>query len=357
MQSSNIPSKIPLPFAYSASGSYINTIPTASQIGIVNGKASLTDGFPPLTFSPISAGGVPPFGADFNGILNEITSIQQWQEAGGFFPFDATFATTIGGYPKGAILQSSTFNGLWVSTIENNSNNPDTTGTGWVSFAFEGIQNIAMSSTTVTLTNLQSAYPILNITGTLTANSTLIVPALAAEWIIVNNTTGGSYTLTVKTASGTGVALTRAASTYTFCDGINVYYANSASVVSFNGRSGFVSLNATDVTSALGYTPIPNTQKFGFGITGEYWHDVFASRALSVVYTNSHGYPIFVNVNGGGNAEMDAYVNSGSSGWVLVAQSRFTITETNTAVTFIVPTGGSYIVNAGDGMYAWTELY
>ena len=58
MQSSNIPSKIPLPFAYSASGSYINTIPTASQIGIVNGKASLTDGFPPLTFSPISAGGV-----------------------------------------------------------------------------------------------------------------------------------------------------------------------------------------------------------------------------------------------------------------------------------------------------------
>ena len=92
MQSSNIPAKIPLPFAYAAGPSYKNTIPTASQIGITNGKASLTDGFPPLTFTALSAGGVPPFGADFNGILNEITAIQQWQNAGGFFVYDSVFS-------------------------------------------------------------------------------------------------------------------------------------------------------------------------------------------------------------------------------------------------------------------------
>ena len=130
MQSTNIPSKIPLPFAYAASSGYVNTIPVASQIGITNGRASLHDGFPPDTFSPISSGGVPPFGGDFNGILNEITAIQQWQGAGGFFPFDPTFATTVGGYPRGAIIQSSTGVGFWISTSENNSNNPDSGGAG-----------------------------------------------------------------------------------------------------------------------------------------------------------------------------------------------------------------------------------
>ena len=135
MQSSNIPPKIPLPFANAAGGSYVNTIPVNSQIGITNGRASLADGFPPLTFTPIASGGVPPFGSDMNGILKEITTIQQWQEAGGFFLYDSSFSTTIGGYPKGAILQSSNFNGLWVSAIENNTNNPDTTGTGWISLS------------------------------------------------------------------------------------------------------------------------------------------------------------------------------------------------------------------------------
>lgn len=263
MQSTNIPSKIPLPFANAASSTYKNTIPTASQIGITNGKASLTDGFPPLTFQAISAGGVPPFGADFNGILYEITAIQQWQEAGGFFPFDSAFSTSIGGYPKGAILQSSTQAGLWVSTIENNTNNPDTTGTGWTSFAFEGTQAVTMSSSSVTLTMLQSAYPVIIVTGTLTANSTLIIPAQVGEWIVVNNTTG-AYTLTFKTASGTGISALQGYSTYTYGDGTNIYLANSASVTSFNGRTGSISLNSSDVTTALGFTPYNATNPSGY---------------------------------------------------------------------------------------------
>ncbi len=269
MQSSNIPSKIPLPFGYAAGSGYINPIPTASQIGIVNGRASLHDGFPPDTFTPVTAGGVPPFGGDFNGILNEITAIQQWQEAGGFFPFDAGFAATIGGYPKGAILQSSTFNGLWVSTIENNSNNPDTVGTGWVSFGWEGISQISFTGTSVTLTPLQAAYPIINIQGNLTANSTLIVPNQINEWIFLNNTTGG-YTLTVKTAGGVGITLNQYTSTYAFCDAVNgVYFADSSKVASFNGRVGTISLNSTDVTNALGYIPVnPNQFPFSANLNG-----------------------------------------------------------------------------------------
>lgn len=128
MQSSNIPSKIPLPFANAGTK---RTIPTASQIGITPGAASLTDGFPPVTFTPIAAGGVPPAGADFNGIFNVITAIQQWQSAGGMFPYEAAFAAAIGGYPKGAILMAANLANFWVNQTESNSTNPDTGGAGW----------------------------------------------------------------------------------------------------------------------------------------------------------------------------------------------------------------------------------
>ena len=289
MQSSNIPSKIPLPFAYAAGGSYKNTIPVASQIGITNGRASLTDGFPPLTFTPIGAGGVPPFGSDMNGILNEITAIQQWQEAGGYFPFDAAFAATIGGYPKGAILQSTSFYGLWVNTIENNSNNPDTTGTSWTPLCFNGSKTIAMTSSTVTANYLDAAYPILIITGTLTANSTLIVPYYANEWIIQNNTTG-AYTLTVRTLTGTGATVTQGQSTYIYGDGSNVYFADSAKVASFNGRVGTVALNALDVTNALGYTPV-NPASFFSSLTQngyQYLPNGFIIQ-WGFVYTSAEG--------------------------------------------------------------------
>jgi hypothetical protein len=128
MQASNAPTKVPLPFANAGAK---NTIPTASQIGVTPGAASLTDGFPPLTRTPIAAGGVPPSGQDMNGILNLISANTMWENAGGFYPYDATFSTAIGGYPKGAILAKATNNGLWLSTVDNNVTNPDTGGAGW----------------------------------------------------------------------------------------------------------------------------------------------------------------------------------------------------------------------------------
>ena len=80
MQSTQSPTLVPLAFA--ANGTK-NTIPEASQIGITNGAASLNDGFPPLTMTPIAAGGTPPSGADMNGILNLLSQSIRWQHAGG----------------------------------------------------------------------------------------------------------------------------------------------------------------------------------------------------------------------------------------------------------------------------------
>lgn len=125
MLSSAIPTRFNITFASGAGGSYIRAVPQASQIGVTAGAASLTDGFPPLNFTPVASGGVPPFGQDINGILNQITAWNQWQAAGGPIFFNSTFSTSIGGYPKGALVTSTAFGTLWLNTAEGNTTDPD----------------------------------------------------------------------------------------------------------------------------------------------------------------------------------------------------------------------------------------
>ena len=132
---SAIPTRLQKAFADSGTK---NAIPTASQIGITPGAASLTDGFPPLTFTPLASGGVPPAGADVNGILNMISANTKWMNAGGTYTWDSTFQTAIGGYPKCAMVQKADNSGWWVSTVDGNTTNPDTGGAGWVEFTPQG---------------------------------------------------------------------------------------------------------------------------------------------------------------------------------------------------------------------------
>lgn len=221
MLASQIPSKVPLPFANSGTK---NAIPTASQIGITAGAASLTDGFPPLTFTPLNAGGVPPAGADFNGIFNLITSVQQWQSAGGIFKYDPTFSTAIGGYPKGAILMSTSNDTEWLNTSDNNTTDPDNAGTAanWVSLVAYGICAVSgLTNANVTLTPAQYGKRIITLAGTLTGNVQIIFPTATHMWEVVNNTTG-AFSVTCKTAAGTGMIVAQTDAVLLLGDGTNI---------------------------------------------------------------------------------------------------------------------------------------
>ena len=135
LSQSQIPTKIPITWGASAPGGNITCpMPQASQISITPGRASWTDGFPPLTFLPGSGGGVPPFGADFNGVLCQLSQWARWYTAAGLFvPYDPTFQAAIGGYPANAIVASaSIFGRYYISTVDNNLSNPDTGGANWV---------------------------------------------------------------------------------------------------------------------------------------------------------------------------------------------------------------------------------
>lgn len=130
MQTSDLPARFTIPFANAAGGAYIRPIPSAHVTATASdAPASLNDGFPPENFTPVSAGGVPPNGKDFNGILNQVTAWARWVAAGGAVPYDATFSAGIGGYPKGARLSSTITAGLiFVSTVDNNTTDPDSGG-------------------------------------------------------------------------------------------------------------------------------------------------------------------------------------------------------------------------------------
>ena len=97
LTSTSVPTKNTIPWGNSAGGGFIRAIPTPSQIGIQDGAASFADGFPPLNFAPVASGGVPPFGQDMNGILNQITAWTRWQAAGGPIRYDVSFAVAVGG--------------------------------------------------------------------------------------------------------------------------------------------------------------------------------------------------------------------------------------------------------------------
>ena len=103
MLSTDAPRKFVTPFGNAATAGTIRVIPAASQTG---GAASLADGFPTLNFQPVGAGGIPPFGQDMNGILNQATAWDRWDSAGGATLWDAAFSAAVGGYPRGAVVAS-----------------------------------------------------------------------------------------------------------------------------------------------------------------------------------------------------------------------------------------------------------
>ncbi len=133
MQASDLPTRFDIPFANNAAPSYTRPVPKNSQIGIQDGAASDFDGFPPLTFIPQTAGGFPPFGQDFNGLLNQISAWTRWYSAGGPVLWNSSYSTAIGGYPLGALVASTVIDGVyWLSLADNNTSDPDTGGANWV---------------------------------------------------------------------------------------------------------------------------------------------------------------------------------------------------------------------------------
>ena len=86
--------------------------------------------------------------------------------------------------------------------------------------------NVASADVTLVMTNAtlsNARNMVLNLTGTLAANRSLNVPdGIEKTYIVADSTTRAGYTLTIKTVSGTGVAIPAGKTVLVYSDGTNV---------------------------------------------------------------------------------------------------------------------------------------
>jgi len=253
------PTLITLPWASSASSTYkLSPIPNPSQQP--NPRASYTDGFPPQT---TGAGGTPPDIRDFNGVLADLSSnIVAWT-AGENWGFEAAVAEEDEGYAGGAIIATADGSGFWLNiNSAGNSNNPDTSPaatSGWVPVSQYGIGAVTgLTNANVTLSAAQAGKSIITLAGALTGNVQIIFPAWMKQWLVVNNTTG-SYVVTCKTASGTGVAVSQGQATQLWGDGTNLNPVVPGTIFQTAANASSIAVGQTYYISKNGVTARTNT--------------------------------------------------------------------------------------------------
>jgi len=110
-----------------------------------------------------------------------------------------------------------------------------TDGSNFYTIGYGQSSTFAFDYVSISLTGQPSPYTLagtnLNriayqFSGVLTANMEIIVPNTIQQYWIRNSTTG-SYTLTVKTAAGTGVSVVQNGAAIMYCDGTNVVEADT----------------------------------------------------------------------------------------------------------------------------------
>ena len=97
-----------------------NSIPTAATGTYL---ASVAEGFPEITLTPIADGGIPPAGGDLNGMLNLLSQFYFFNQNGGTYTFDPDVSDAIGGYPLGAVLWYNGTDGSHIQVVSNIPNN------------------------------------------------------------------------------------------------------------------------------------------------------------------------------------------------------------------------------------------
>jgi hypothetical protein len=276
--STNTPEQFPMPWGANAVTPFINSIPVTSQIGIVNGRASLETGFPPLTFVPETAGGTPPFGGDFNGILNLLSRISQWAQAGGGYVFSSDFSTAIGGYPNGAILNSAVVRGRqWLSTADNNTTDPDSvSAANWVTPTGQNPVGTPVPS-------FSSTVPF----GSVAANGLTIGNASSNATSLANSTTLLLYRFVWSTFSNAecpllnsaGAPVSRGANPdadYAANNQLTLPNAKGASLIGVDGMGGSATTLLNGVPVVIGNTTTPGS------ILGENLHTLTAAQIPSI---------------------------------------------------------------------------
>ena len=159
-------------------------------------------------------------------------------------------ASTYSSDLKLELMTTGEKSGTWGTITNTNLQQLEQAASGYLSLAV-GSADVALALSNGAVSNGKNLY--YKLTGTLTANRTVTMPDSAERVFIVEDATARSssnYTLTVKTVSGTGLALPIGSTTVLYSDGTNItgklqtkgYYTPSANYTAVNGDQILVCL-------------------------------------------------------------------------------------------------------------------
>jgi len=205
--------------------------------------------------------------------------------------------------------------GTWGTITNTNLQILEQAASGYLSLNV-GSGDVALSLANHATANGKNLY--YKLTGTLAANRTVTMPDSAERVFIVEDATNRSssnYTLTVKTVSGTGLALPIGSTTVLYSDGTNItgklqtkgYYTPSATYTTVNGDQILVNTSGSGISAAVTIN-LPASPAIGNEVTFIDSGNNLASNNLTVGRNGS-------NINGSAS---DLVVSTNASAFTLV---------------------------------------
>jgi hypothetical protein len=138
--------------------------------------------------------------------------------------------------------------GTWGDKTNNNLDVLDAFAAGYLSKSVAGSADVTLTTANASAT-AESSNKVIELTGTLTGNITVFIPAKENNYVFFNNT-AGSHTVTVAATGHTanGVAITQGGHAHVYCDGsadfnvVNVFSSMgsiSTKLATFTGVATF----------------------------------------------------------------------------------------------------------------------
>ena len=127
--------------------------------------------------------------------------------------------------------ESGQNDGQWGTYTDTNFELVEEALSGVLSKSVAGSADVTLTSTN--FTSDESRHAVLQLTGALTGNINVIIPNVQKTYFVFNNTSG-SFTLSLKTSSGTAVEIPQGSKEYIYCDGSNAIVTLLGTTLSAN---------------------------------------------------------------------------------------------------------------------------
>ena len=233
-------------------------------------------------------------------------------------------ASTYSSDLKLELMTTGEKSGTWGTITNTNLQQLEQAASGYLSLDVASA-DVALALSNGAVSNGKNLY--FKLTGTLAANRTVTMPDSSERVFIVEDSTARSssnYTLTVKTVSGTGLALPVGSTTVLYSDGTNItgklqtkgYYTPSANYTAVNGDQVLVDTSGGGIGAPVTIT-LPASPAIGNEVHFIDSGSNLSSNNLTIGRNGSNilGSASDLTVSTNGSAFTLVYVNA-TRGWI-----------------------------------------